>query len=524
MSAYLMIQNPGVAPSEAFTLLGASTKRSSDSSATIGKFGTGNKQGVAVCLRNNLQPVVFCGNLKLEFGTRVQNVHDGLKNTAFNRVVVKFGGKDANGSTRTSTEDLGFVLEHGATDWGGVDLALREFVSNALDRAYEEDQHTWNVEYTSKLTPEQRIEAGKSYTPERMAFLDALKQFQSQQQCYHDVKVEIVNEAQVRAKAGHTRVFVPLTEEVLKFHNNLGKWFLHFSEPHLLNEAILPKANRNFSSKGTAVIYRRGVRVREIEQSSAKPSLFDYNLENLKLDESRKVDDWYVQYEAAKAFANASKPQLSVFWQAMADAQRVWEQEFNEYGLESLSDSQKALWSESFEATLGANAVISTDDGGEQAARKGFKVIKAPNAIVQAARKRGVRTPETVLTQDEREGRQVFDSTPDAEAAVDFAWGLVEKYGLQNGRNRPIVKTFRQVMEGGSQTLGLYRDGIVFINQDIAGNGALVTGWHGLNQQLLATALEEVCHHATGAADFTRDFQDLLLNLTVYAAKELLIP
>src|SRR5438874_1227594 len=111
MGAFLKIENPGVAPEEAFTLLGASTKRGSDNTATIGKFGTGNKHGVAVLLRNALAPTVFAGSLRLEFSTRGQVVNDGLKDTAFNRVVVKYGGKDRNGVSRSSTEDLGFVYE-----------------------------------------------------------------------------------------------------------------------------------------------------------------------------------------------------------------------------------------------------------------------------------------------------------------------------------------------------------------------------------------------------------------------------
>ena len=35
---------------------------------------------------------------------------------------------------RSSTEDLGFVLDYGKQDWDEVALALREFVSNAIDR------------------------------------------------------------------------------------------------------------------------------------------------------------------------------------------------------------------------------------------------------------------------------------------------------------------------------------------------------------------------------------------------------
>jgi len=52
---------------------------------------------------------------------------------------------------------------------------------------------------------------------------------------YKNVVIEVVGEEKVRAKANHTRVFIPLNEEVLKFYNNIGKWFLHFSEPKFIS-------------------------------------------------------------------------------------------------------------------------------------------------------------------------------------------------------------------------------------------------------------------------------------------------
>ena len=102
------------------------------------------------------------------------------------------------------------------------------------------------------------------------------------------MKIEVVDEAQVRAKRNFTRVFVPLNAEVLDFYNDLGKWFLHFSEPESLSKAILPKKNRNLGDRKAAVIYRRGVRVREFETSDTE-TLFDYNLNDLPIDESRKA-------------------------------------------------------------------------------------------------------------------------------------------------------------------------------------------------------------------------------------------
>jgi hypothetical protein len=44
------------------------------------------------------------------------------------------------------------------------------------------------------------------------------------------------------------RAFISPTPEVLDFYNALSNWFLHFSEPDSLDEAILPKKNRNLGN------------------------------------------------------------------------------------------------------------------------------------------------------------------------------------------------------------------------------------------------------------------------------------
>src|SRR5437016_2215774 len=174
MPAYLKIENVGVCPPEGFTVLGVSLADTSTNEVVIGQFGSGNKHAVAVLLRHDLSPVVFAGTLKLEFGTRPQTVADSQATKEFARVVVKHGGTDPiTGASRSSTEDLGFVLDYGKQDWQEVAVALREFVSNAIDRSIRE-KGDWS-----------------------------------------GVKVEIVDEAQVRARRDHTRVFVPMNAEIL---------------------------------------------------------------------------------------------------------------------------------------------------------------------------------------------------------------------------------------------------------------------------------------------------------------------
>src|SRR5437773_299959 len=104
MSAYLKIENVGVCPAEAFTVLGVSLADKSNHQGVIGTFGSGSKHAIAVMLRNELSPVVFAGTLKTDFSTRPQTVTDGLASKDFGRVVVKYGGTDPiTGSSRSST-------------------------------------------------------------------------------------------------------------------------------------------------------------------------------------------------------------------------------------------------------------------------------------------------------------------------------------------------------------------------------------------------------------------------------------
>ena len=282
MPTYLKIENPGVCPVEGFILLGATSKRlaDNDSPYTIGQFGSGGKLAVNVLLRAKLYPVIFCGNHRLEYGTKPGKMKALEGQTDYNRVIVKHGGTDEAGASVTFTEELSQTDEYGVLDWNCMGMAFREFVSNAIDAAIAVNRQA----------------GAKVKWP------------------WDGVKVELVTEDKVRAKRGYTRVFVPAdNEEVIRFFANLGKWFLHFSEPEAITQAILTKKSRNLDADcHTAVIYRRGVRVREIDQYSSE-SLFDYNLNDLRVDESRNVDDYQCRNAATKAMAKAS-PEVLAAW------------------------------------------------------------------------------------------------------------------------------------------------------------------------------------------------------------------
>jgi hypothetical protein len=496
MQSFLMIENPGVCPTEGFILLGASSKHLNDSSNpyTIGIFGSGAKHAAGVLLRNGLSPIVFCGNHKLEFFTKAGKMQAVDGDSHYERICVKHGGKDASGTSVTFTEETSQTASYGYMDWDSVAMGLREYVSNALDAAIAVNEEKWDFEGHGGLK-----------TP------------------WDGVKVEIVNENRVRAKAGYTRVFVPLTNErlgdgqavILSFYNTLGKWFLHFSEPNVIMDGvtILPKRGRNIGEANTAVIYRRGVRVREIDSYESE-SIFDYNLNDLRMDESRNVDDYACRCAAAKEMAKASSGILAVLFRSFVGTETRWEWSFSScelrpgyYDSDEQARAKEEAWGLAL-ASLGSNAVLVTADTPKDVLiSKGYVPVEAPESFVRAGAAYGILTAEKVLNEDERSGREVIPATVDAVDAVEWAWVLLLETGMVgNDRDMPEVKCFRTHMDAGSIRMGFYRDGVVYINEGFAS---------GSGEELRQIALEEVVHYVTGSTDCSRDFQDFALKLAV---------
>ena len=448
----------------------------------IGQFGSGNKHAVAVLLRNELSPVVFAGTLRLEFGTRPQVVSDAQATKEFSRVVVKYGGSDPiTGASRSSTEDLGFVLDYGKQDWQEVALALREFVSNAIDRSIRE----WGD--------------------------------------WSGVKIEVVDEAQVRAKRNFTRVFVPLSAEVLAFYNDLGKWFLHFSEPEVAGQGD-PAEEEPQPGRPQGGCHLQAWRpcpgIRE-QRYRVPVRLQPERLADRRIPQMLAIGT--CSHHCGKALANGDKHALAVLFDRLLNSdQPAWEFTFDHYSLSpSSGDSSEVFsqrsknWSEAFAQVAGEDAVLTGKGTKDQLERKGYIPVVAPENLISAAGVYGVQTSASVLTVDEMVGRQISDATPDAQAAVDFVWSWLEETGLTNGKEKPPVKVFTSILDGGTMLNGFYRDGTVFLHEALGGTASEFGGRQALSDRLLHVALEEVAHHVTGATDNSRDFQNFLLDLAV---------
>lgn len=116
---YLMIRNNGLAPIEAFTILGLSTARGE--ADKIGQFGSGSKHGILTLMRHGLNPRIFIGEDELVFSSHPAS----MSGKEYLEVRYTFQGEQ---------HKTGMCLDFGALDWDTITMSLREFICNALDQ------------------------------------------------------------------------------------------------------------------------------------------------------------------------------------------------------------------------------------------------------------------------------------------------------------------------------------------------------------------------------------------------------
>jgi len=477
---YLMIQNKGVAPVEAFTLLGMSMTNDCDVRGAIGQFGSGNKLAINLLLRMGVKFHIYCGKTRLEFYTEAETISDGLTSKEVNHVKCKLSG------TSNKTINCGWTVDWGQKDWSGEGMALREFISNAIDRTIRE---------------------GEGF---KQALMD------------NELVVSPVMKAQRRAADGFTRVFIEMNDVVHRYYAELPRRFLHFSDsPNRVYESVLPKANRNLTERKTPMIYRCGVYVREIKESD-RPSIFDYNFndDQLDIDECRNSSEYVTRAACAKLMAKVDADTLATIMKSMVKGEDTFESNLDaDYMLPyyvTPSDEQKAIWNEAWSAANEDGPAVMCLAGNETAVqtitKKGYSAKKIKSqSWVNAAQRMGVKHSSDILTINEAKGREIVPATDAAFEAVDTVWSWVEALGMTKGKDKPKVGGFRELMDAEAGTMGYWEDGsdTVYIREDIS---------TATNKFTLKVALEEVAHYVTGSTDCSRDLQQFLFDAVVELA------
>lgn len=235
MVQYLKIASTSTTnPVDMFTL-GVSTARGVD--GKIGQFGSGSLMSTLLWLRlTGESPVFMLNGVTVTFESRPERTTTG---GVFHRVYQSVDGVET---------PLSVALEYGELDWTEAHMALREWVSNALDQGAD-------------------IETGISKVDNLVCDAD--------QVC----------------------VFVPMTSEVRKYWQHIDQYFLHFRQ--LENTVCIPKAKVS-----ACRVYRKGVFVRELPHMK---TLHDYNFE-FDINECRTGSSDSMEYKITQILHGDHSP------------------------------------------------------------------------------------------------------------------------------------------------------------------------------------------------------------------------
>lgn len=345
-------------------------------------------------------------------------------------------------------QELSYTLEHGSIDWTELRMALREFIANAID----------NSGNTSDI--------------------------------------EIAWTEKPRAKDGFTAVFIPVDSqhqrEIQEYvTQKKNEHFLHFAGKQ--HEKFLTRTGES------GKLYFHGVYIRDIGESA-----FDYNVDNLNIDECRNADPWEARTSVAELLNNDTD-KMAVVMRKLAKTPDMFESEISQYYLDREASEQ------AFTKAFGENAVLccGLKHAHEAVARKGYTPVVLPcgwHDRLETATT--VKKDSEVIASHELKGQEVEPATEDMVSTVDKVWELIEIAEMTKGKAKPAILAFKPHMESEAQTYGQYDNGTVYLHKDLAG------------KQLYAVALEEIAHHITGAGDMSRDLQEFTFRLVAAIAFE----
>ena len=455
---YLMIQNKGTCSFDALYTLGATSSRNSSNSNIIGQFGSGSLLGVLALLRNNIRPVFYNGLLRLEYFTKTISINTIDGDTSHEVLCVHISGKD-NNKSYNKTEQLNVTMDFGSMDWSEVWHGMREIISNAIDASYK----LFNNMSGITITP----------VPD------------------------------MRGKSGFTRVFLPLETPINDIYKNLHNLFLHFNLSYNPNVVLLGKS---LSSK-PARFYRKGVFVGE--SNSKLPSIYDYNIPNLEIDESRNIQQYSANARAAQAIVMADSNIVEQFLNILVESggSKYYEQQFDYYYLSgSLFDSDikskaKTHWLKAFnsfkDVVLSDNTAHLND------------LIVSKNKIPMCLHSDpfykllnidfGVPNWTSVITVDEMEGRTFSNPNEFQLNIFDYFWSLFKSRSLAL-KDKPSLKLFNQNV---STTESYTKDSFIYIRSDVSGDL--------FNRRLI----EQLAAYLCGDNEISTLYRTLLINFVL---------
>lgn len=464
---YLVMKNVGEAPLEALTIFGVSTTGQASTKGTIGQFGTGAKQATCLLLRHGLQPIIFSGKNKLTFTTRPLIVNDSLDSFEFSEVISKITRYE-NGRANTKTASTGFTLEVGEHDWTRVDQALREFLSNVIDRSIRES--------TAR---------GENVRP----------------QIY-------LTDSVPTGEEGTTTFVVPASIDVIDFFKKSPEAYLHLNYPELLDQTVLDPTPRRREVLGAGPhFYRMGcyLHVSKEIAESGRTSAFDYNLPStLTINECREVAQSNLLWSLGSALDAATIEQkMKVLRELHEDSQLV-ESLISSYCFCSYG-GVKQSWFDAWEKLSGGAKLALGHDEVNLAHENNIKPYYLPKCgLSEHLTKSGIETVTSLLTEKSEMPQGLMPPSEELTRVFDKIWDFFNINYQTGFKEKPTLLVFPAMPSQPYLVGSCYLETkTIVIRQDEANDP--------LSINCLKALMEEMLHYTSGLTDYSAGYQEVLI-------------
>jgi hypothetical protein len=283
----------------------------------------------------------------------------------------------------------------------------------------------------------------------------------------------IIRTTTVEGTEGYTRIFVP---ENTVYNDEFKNWETNFVDKTL---KYWKKENSEHSK-----VYKQGVFVREFGKSP-----FNYNINNLKLSESRTADLWEINCKLRDEFIEVGSVD---YYETIMNDPKAYEKEIHCFKLD------KANFTKAWRNVYGDKAYLSNNAYQQKKlVNKGYNAITGYHCWYEAIKEIGL-TADSILNAEEKQEFDISDRMPEQEI-VDF---IISINDIFFKKSLPEIVWF----ENNSNLLGKSMDKKIYLNIDFA----------GINIEFASTVFEELSHHYSGFADETRMFQSFLIRNGIY--------
>lgn len=260
----VVFSTPGLIPIEAFTTFGMSAKP--ESTNPFGKFGTGLKIAVAVCLRLGQEVIVWRGEEKYTFFTKK---HD-FRGKEFMKVRMKKEVRNLNQLLKKpftrSYHDLPFTIELGK-HWE-LWQAFREFQTNTMDENGwtfviespgvngPEDANMTRIQVTGAKFVDEYYDRGRNFLEGGLTVREDSTSLQVLDKPSRHIYFRGVRVCDLKEEAAFTYNFVrdiELTEDrTAKYPSLLESWIcdhiMQSEDPAFLKKAVIAPAEGSWES------------------------------------------------------------------------------------------------------------------------------------------------------------------------------------------------------------------------------------------------------------------------------------